>query len=264
MTATHGTSNESNSQSQGHGFRFENSTRASIFDMSPENNNTDKHDIPKEKNKYDKNENCSIKTTGSTTICCGDLGSYNDYNFDEKNTLIVIKYKQEGPYKILLCIYEIDYNVDCHKHLFGHLTKEDIEKYVEKVKSIPKNVGGEEAKNIFDYLGEKKKLEKKYALKIQINPKVDSSQSRVQCSIPNFEETLKDYITYKSSLDAPNRVRGKYIIPSIISPCRSRGGISCKKLKDMCRDNGIKKYSKLRKAQLINFLEENNININKS
>ena len=69
-----------NSQSQKHGFTFENSCRKEIFEIDIESNNTDKHDIPKEKNKYNKNENCSIKTTGSDIVCCGDILRFYDYN----------------------------------------------------------------------------------------------------------------------------------------------------------------------------------------
>ena len=49
------------SQSQAHGFQWENHIRQNCFNLSKENNNTDKHDIPCEKNKYDENENISIK-----------------------------------------------------------------------------------------------------------------------------------------------------------------------------------------------------------
>ena len=211
-----------NMQSQKHGFTFENSTRETIFDLPVEKNNTDKHDIPKEKNKYNKNENCSIKTTGSKTICCSDILRFYNYNFSEQNTIIVIKYKQTQTEKIVENIYEIDYNRECHKLLFGNLPKEIIQKYVENVKSIPRHIKGDEAKKIFNYLDEKKELKKKYTNIIQINPKVDSSQSRVQCSIPNFEENLKKFIKYKSTIDKPNLLRGKQIINKIESNKRTR------------------------------------------
>ena len=247
-------------QSQKHGFTLENDIRVRVFGLKSEENNIDKHDIPKQKNKYDNNENCSIKTTCSETICCSDILRFYNYNFNEKNTIIVIKYEQVDTLKILQHIYEIDYNAECHKLLFGDLSKEVIIKYICGVKTIPANVKGKEAIKIFDYKDEKKKLEQ-YNYKIQINPKIDSTQSRVQCSISNFEELLKNFITYKSPDEFPNRIRGIDIISSIISPPRSRGGFGVKKLKDMCRDNGIKRYSGLRKTQLIDMLTKNNINV---
>lgn len=251
------------SQSQNHGFRFENDIRSKVFNLPIENNNTDMHDIPKDKNKYNKNENCSIKTSGSWTIYCGDILRFYSYNLEEKNTIIIIKYKQKGSEKIIENIYEIDYNKKCHNLLFGNLPKRVIEDYVEKVKSIPRKTKGKDGKEIFDYLTEKEKIKKEYSHIIQINPKVDSSQSRVQCSILNFEKTLKDFITYNSleKSNQPNILRDVIINSTINSPPRSRNGISCNKLKKICKDNGIKKYSKLKREDLIKLLKENNINI---
>ena len=125
-----------NEQSQKHGFDIENSVRKEIFDLPTELNNTDKHDIPKNKNIYNENENCSIKTTVSKTICCGDIESFFNYDFTEKNTIIVIMLEQIENRKIVKRIYEIDYNLECHKVLFGNLTKEVIENYVKKYRNI--------------------------------------------------------------------------------------------------------------------------------
>ena len=210
-------------QSQKHGFTLENYVRTNVFNLPEKKNDTNIHDIPKEKNRFNPNENCSIKTTGSDTICCGDILRLHGYNFEEEqNRIIVIRYNQTETHKVVTCIYEIDYNLECHKLLFGDLTREVLEKYVNDVKSIPRNVKGKEAKNLFNYLDEKKRLEKEYNSIIQINPKVDSSQSRVQCSIPKFETTLKDFIIYKSPPETPNIIRGNEIPESIESGRRIR------------------------------------------
>jgi hypothetical protein len=209
-------------QSQKHGFVFENSVRSDVFNLSPDVNNTDIHDIPKHINHFNNNENCSIKTTGSNVIYCGDILRFYDYKFDEKNTIIVIKYKQTLTQKIVTSVYEIDYNKSCHKLLFGNLTRDILEKYVSGVKSIPTNVKGQEAKKIYNYLFEKKRMSKTYNHQIQINPKVSRTQSRVQCSISRFEKTLKKFITYKSRAHSPNILRDKQIVYMIESPKRSR------------------------------------------
>ncbi len=213
-------------QSQNHGFKFEGMVREKVFDLPPNSNDTNIHDIPCRENKFNPNENVSIKTTGSKTICCGDILRFYNYDFTKLNTMIVIGYKQTDTHKIIQKIYEIDYNKECHKLLFGCITKEEIEKYVEGVKSIPSNVKGNEAKKIFDYLNEKKKLSKNSL--IQINPKVDSKQSRVQCSIPNFETTLQKFIKYMSSCEYPNLIRNKEIELSIESLRRKRNNKSTK------------------------------------
>ena len=245
-------------QSQNHGFIYENSIRVNIFNLPEQDNDTNVHDIPKEINIFTPNENISIKTTGSNNICCADILRFFNYDFSEKNTMIVIQYDQIGVNKVVKKIYEIDYNKACHKLLFGTLPKVEILKYITGVKTIPPKTKGEEAKKIFDYLAEKNKLNQ-YNHEITINPKVDGSQSRVQCSIGLNK--LKDFISYESTPDTPNRIRGNNIICSIYSPPRVRGGITVVQLKDKCRENGIKGYSKLNKNGLEELLTENNIKI---
>ena len=214
--------------SQLHGFIIENDIKENVFGLEYEKNNTDRHDIPKEKNKYDKNENCSIKTTGSNTIDCADIFSIYSYEFNEKNTIIVYKYKQiDANYKKLENIYEINYNKECHKKLFGDLPIDVLKEYVEFVKSIPKNINKDELnKYRRDYKKKKKDIQEKYKLQINISPKVDTkTQRRVQCSIPKFQEILKDYIVYESKIahpEKPNMLRGKEIVKQILSPKRIR------------------------------------------
>ena len=93
------------------------------------------------KNRFNSNENISIKTTGSFNICCGDILRFFN-TFNEINTIIVVKYLQKDTQKVIKNTYEINYNEDCHQVLFGNLTKEIIESYVSGVKSIPLNVKG--------------------------------------------------------------------------------------------------------------------------
>ena len=209
-------------QSQKHGITWENEVRERVFHLPKERNNTDIHDIPFEKNKLDPNENISIKATGSKTICCADILRFYNYDFSKKNTMIVIRYKQIGEQKIIQNIYEINYNIQCHKLLFGDLPETEIKKFIEGVKKIPTNVKGKDAIEIYNYKAIKDDLNEKYDFKIKINPKVDSKQSRVQCSISNFEEILEKYIVYKSSLENPNLIRGKEISISINSGTRKR------------------------------------------
>lgn len=210
-------------QSQESGFKFENLIKSYIFNLPEDINNTDLHDIPKEKNIFNKDENISIKSTLSNTIYCGDIINFYNYNFDEKNTIILIKYYQINRKKKIEKIYEIDYNKHMFELLFGNLPKQEIQTYIEKIKNIPKNINNEEAKKYFDYINERNILKNKYNQKIQINPKVDSKvQRRVQCSIPNFYNLLKEFIIYESSIEKPNRIRNKEIPLYIISGKRKR------------------------------------------
>lgn len=250
-------------QSQQHGFTWENSIRQIVFNLPLQKNDTNIHDIPKELNLYNKHENISIKTTGSLRIDCGDILRIMNYNNTvnnmDINTIIIIFYYQTPTHKIIRQIWEMNFNKDLHDYLFGNLPKEVIENYVKGVKSIPTNVKGIEAKNIFNYLDEKAKLQQTYTHKILISPKVDSNQSRVQCSINLNDPNLKDYITYKSPQDKPNLLRNKEIISKIQSGRRSRGGITVSKLKQLCKENSITKYSHLNKNDLITLLRYHNI-----
>ena len=92
--------------SQKHGFVFENMIRER-FQLPSETNNTNTHDIPKNQNIFDDNENISIKTTKDTGIMCGDILRFFSYNMNEKNTILVIKYNQIGSNKCVEEIFEI-------------------------------------------------------------------------------------------------------------------------------------------------------------
>ena len=209
-------------QSQSHGFILaENPIRELVFNLPQESNNTDTHDIPSEKNKFDSNENISIKATGGLTIDCGDILRFFNYDMKNKNTIICVEYRQIVDKKVIKKIYEINYNEEMHKYLFGTITKEELTEYVNFVKSIESGKCKKEIRE--KYISEKKRLQKCHNMQINISPKVDGkSQRRVQCSIPNFNNSLKKHITYSSSDDRPNVIRDIEIPLSIISKTRTR------------------------------------------
>ena len=208
-------------QSQSHGFQWENIIRALVFGIPSESNNTDTHDIPSEKNKFDSNENISIKSTGCLTIECGDILRFFNYNMKKKNTIICVKYEQIQDTKVINKIYEINYNEEMHNYLFGTITKEELMEYVNFIKSIKSGKCDKETNE--KYISEKERLQKNHNMKINISPKVDGkSQRRVQCSIPKFDNNLEKFITYTSSNDKPNLIRDIEIPLSIISKPRTR------------------------------------------
>lgn len=185
-------------QSQSHGFMFENEIRTKVFNLDEEANNTCVHDIPCNQNTLNSNENISIKSTKSTTIECGDILRFFKYAFTEKNTIMVVHYKQAGIMKTIKNVYEIDYNKELHSFLFGTITEQDIQDYVTKIKSIPAGKCTKEFRK--EYLDLKTEIEKKFNMNISIRPKVDSkNQRRVQCAITKFDEKIKDYITYSNT-----------------------------------------------------------------
>ena len=58
-------------QSQSHGFIFENLVRGLVFELKPKNNDTRKYDIPMIENEFDDSENVNIKSTWSQLLCMG-------------------------------------------------------------------------------------------------------------------------------------------------------------------------------------------------
>ncbi len=111
---------ESNlTQSQKHGFIFENRLREKVFELKNKKNDTDIHDISSSENKFNSNENISIKISCNGDIGCGDILRFYKYDFTQKNTMIVGIYKQiNDKQKQIESIYEIDYNKNLiyHQH----------------------------------------------------------------------------------------------------------------------------------------------------
>ena len=206
----------SSAQSQQHGFTWENEIKSNVFCLPTEKNNTDKYDIPCEKNKFNLNENISIKVTGGSGIDCADILRFYSYDFDKENTIVVIEYKQNKHNKRIQTIYEIKYTREMHQKLFGTISLQELTGYVSYIKQIEKGTCPIETTTF--YKKEKKRLQMIHGMKINISPKVDSkTQRRVQCSIPKFKETLHEFITERSLL-----IRGIQISLEINSPSRVR------------------------------------------
>jgi len=202
-------------QSQNAGFKFENIIKELVFQLEPETNNTDIHDVDHSRNRFNNNENISIKSTGSTTICCSDIIRFSNYDFSKINTIIVIKYNQQGDFKIIEESYEINYTKELHIKLFGNLPRKIIDEYITKVKNIPH---GKQPEDKW-WIKEAKKMKTEHKMNITINPKIDSkTQRRVQCSIPNFIDLCDGYIKKN---EIPNVIRGVKIPMGIPSSKRT-------------------------------------------
>ena len=207
-------------QSQKHGFIWENHIRVNIFGLTSVPNDTNTHDIPCENNKFNCEENISIKCCKETIVYCGKIIRFFSYDFTKKNTIIVIRWEQNtNTKKKIKRIYEIDYNQELHTLFFGTITKKEIEEYVAFIKSIPP---GREARDQHkdQYKAKKNKLQNIHNMVAVINPKVDSkSQRRVQISF-YINKIPKKFITYTSPDDKPNLLRGAEIPLTIESSPR--------------------------------------------
>lgn len=248
--------------SQLSGFTFENFIREKVFEIPFDPNNTDKYDIPDIKNRFNPNENISIKSSGNGNIDCGDILRFYNYDFKKKNTIIVVSYEQVEDYKIIKNIYEINYDLKMRDYLFGTISEKELYEYVNLIRKIPKGVSGKEIRKSFDYLSAKIELQRRHKMKIIISPKIDSrGQRRVQFSIPKFVNTIKNFIVYKSSPFKINLVRDIEIPLKIKSKKRIRGGVSKEELIQICRKHKdiIKGYSKKKKIELEEILKKFNL-----
>jgi len=207
-------------QSQSHGLFWDSEIRQKVFGLPECKNDTKKFDICCEENTLNSNENISIKTSGNNNIDCGDILRF--YDRDIFNiTMIVVRYKQNANDKAISEIIELNYNEEFRDILFGTVTREILEEYVKVVKAISIGKVSKEIKN--EYIKMKNEIQKKYNMKINISPKVDSKkQRRVQCSIPKIDNVFHDHPQFILSRTNENIVRGINITPIIKSTRRIR------------------------------------------
>ena len=123
-------------QSQAHGLFFNDEIREKVFDLPKLINDTEKYDICCHDNKFDCNENISIKVSGNNNIDCGDILRFYDIDDEQKITIILIRYKQVNTTKQITEILEINYNKELRDILFGTIPRKVLEGYVNYIKSI--------------------------------------------------------------------------------------------------------------------------------
>ena len=208
-------------QSQSHGLFWDNEIRVKVFGLSQCVNDTKKYDIEAEENKFDPEENISIKTSSNNNIDCGDICRFFNGDFTKKYTIILIRYKQASDTKSVKEIIEIAYTPALRDHLFGSISLNSLEQYVAFIKSIPNGTVIEDVKK--EYKMRKVALQKEHNMCINISPKVDSgSQRRVQCSIPKVDQLLEQFLELIISRTTEPIVRNVIISKEIQSCPRVR------------------------------------------
>jgi len=179
-------------QSQSHGLFWDCEIREKVFCLPSSKNDTKKYDICCLENKFNNQENISIKTSSNNNIDCGDILRFHNGDFTRNYTIILLRYIQSGNLKIIKEIIEINYNEELRNYLFGSITEDKLTEYVQAIKSIPKGPVSNDIKTT--YKKHKNKLQKHYNMHINISPKVDSStQRRVQCSIPKVDQIISRF-----------------------------------------------------------------------
>jgi hypothetical protein len=212
---------ESFTQSQSHGLYWDNEIRMKVFGLDQCINDTKKYDIDACENNLDPLENVSIKTSSNNNIDCGDILRFFNGDFTKKYTIILIRYTQKDNYKCVKEILEIAYTSALRDHLFGTVTQEVLQQYVDFIKAIPSGPVTEEIKK--EYKSRKCELQKTHNMAINISPKVDSkSQRRVQCSIPKVDTLLEQFPEIIISRTSESVVRNVPISAQILSEPRVR------------------------------------------
>ena len=234
------------SESQGHGKAFEKEIQDKIFELSNVQIESYKsnaiYDIPKEGNNYknDKNiiynKNISIKTTGNNSVYCGDIKRFLE---SDNLTMIIIKYKQSGNYKIVDKTIIITHD-DIMNIIKTQLKTNNIEynNWKNHVNNLTENVKKIQHGKVLECDKNYKSIAKELSrnLDFSINCKVDSDkQRRVQCSI-NIDK-CKNLDSYKAFDGA--MIYDKKYNNMIFSPPRNRNGLTIPKLKELCKTHSI-------------------------
>ncbi len=159
---------------QEHGFIFENWIKKILNIDHLASNYTQKWDIP-----------------GELPISVKCMGEYNALEFssaermweiDGDFLLIVARWKQIGPNKIITSIDELLFNKIILKKLRGDITLDELRTFNDKIKSFPSGRAGQEAGSAFAEQWKRGNSHKMGLLNIAA--KLDSKkQRRVQCNL---------------------------------------------------------------------------------
>lgn len=203
---------EVRTESQAHGFKFEDSLKEQVFKIDTKIKYTSKYDIPKEFNIIN-NHNISIKTTGNRDIGCADIFRFLE---SDETEMIITCYKQDGDYKIVKETYSLQLTEDFMKSLNDDINKDELNQLNQLIKNIPHGKVSEETKK--EYKNKCKQLSLEYFI---VNPKVDSKkQRRVQCTLKLDAILNRKDIKYEIFNGA--EYYGKKYIGKFFSPRRKR------------------------------------------
>jgi hypothetical protein len=212
---------DSFTQSQSHGLFWDSEIRQKVFGLPECKNDTQKYDVSCSKNKFNPQENISIKTSGNSNIDCGDIMRFYDRDDETDITIILVRYEQINNKKKIKEIIEINYSDEMRNILFGSVTPDILNEYVQLIKNIPNGTVTEAIKK--NYKEQKNKIQETYNMKINISPKVDSKkQRRVQCSITKIDKLLEEYPQFIISRTTEPIIRGIHLTSIIDSDKRVR------------------------------------------
>jgi hypothetical protein len=200
---------------QEHGFEFQKIVEREVFGLRElPVSYTGTHDIPKEYNKFNRNENVSIKATGSNSIGLGDVLRIYDYSLTETHTAIVIYYQQVGDRKNIRKI--VEFSLDDKRALFGDVSRAEIVSLIREIRSVPIGISPAELNVRRTRINAMtKELSKRST--VRFNSKIDSkTQRRLQCTLTVIPPSIVSY-SEDSAL-----IRNVWITDHVVSGVRVR------------------------------------------
>lgn len=200
---------------QMHGLGFEHWVADTFFDGYRPSSPTQKWDIPGSANRRFGGIPVNPKAAKfGQAIGLGD--ALRQFDIDEPFLLVVGFWKQEGDSKRFVQSLAVRVTPDQWRKMWGGITRKDLETLDRLVK--------DRSRSLEDVRREARRIKSSPPFNdavIQVNPKIDSSQRRLQCSIPYKQlfETLAPG-TDKREAEDP-RVFGKRLPVINQSPSRS-------------------------------------------
>ena len=192
---------------QAHGKLWERELALNVYKCTPAEldavNYTATHDIPGEINHLEPGVSISVKASCSNTICMGDaLRVFDTVSSGKPLHLTILLYKQDcaAETKTIQHIYELNIT-GALERFFGTVTRANLESLVALMHAVPKELRGRavvEGKKVSIsspqrtlYLEKQTELLEKTRL-IFLNPKLDETNCRLQCSI-NMKEIIDSH-----------------------------------------------------------------------
>lgn len=156
--------------------------------------------------------NYSVKVTGNNSIGCGDILRFFTHCRDSEFTMVLGVWKQiSKTQKKYSEIYEIEFNPKTFKEVWGNMTADDLEPFVEYVKSIEP---GKEAQMANRKIWKEKRkaiYDKVEGCVMKIDAKINSEkQRRVQCSV-KIDALIKAGLTVTKYTDNYHTIQLPYV-----------------------------------------------------
>jgi hypothetical protein len=207
------------SEVQRHGLSFEHWVADTFFGAHRSAGPTDKWDIPASANKRHGRIPANPKATQyGEPVLLGD--ALRQYDIDEPFLLIVGFWEQDGRDKRFVQSLVARIGPDQWRKLWAPVTRADLEAMDRLVKDTSRPV----AEVRREVLRRKKQPPFSQAV-IQLNPKIDASQRRLQCSI-SYVRLFKNLAPVRDRKAQPRaEIFGRPIPPVRLSPPRDLPGV---------------------------------------